>query len=184
MAKRQLPSPETLRQLLRYEPETGKLFWRERGPEWFKGGQSLGDAKKTWNKRFSGKEAFTAVCGSGYHHGTVFGSFLMAHRVSWAVYYGRWPDNEIDHINCNKLDNRICNLREATRSENQRNTRVHKDSKSGVKGVYYYPPTKRWVAKIRVNGVNTHIGYFETMELARDAYRDADKRFNGEFANG
>lgn len=114
-------TPEILRQLLRYEPETGKLFWLERGPKWFSdkpvGQQHNANA---WNAKYAGKEAFTSVGFNGYRQGSVFRQGMNLHRVAWAIHHGEWPDH-IDHINRDRLDNRICNLRSVTKAENAKN---------------------------------------------------------------
>lgn len=119
MAKKPLPSPEVLRQLLRYEPETGRLFWKERP------GTSRAD--RIFNTKFAGTEAFRSVDHLGYHQSCVsFGGQriqLRAHRVIWAIVTGEWPTADVDHINGKKTDNRLGNLRAATRSQNIANKR-------------------------------------------------------------
>ena len=135
MTKRTLPTPETLRQLLRYDPETGKLFWRERGPEWFPNAtHSREHNQGKWNSRLSGKEALSGRT-KGYATGMLLNGNYAAHRVIWAIVYGVWPEAEIDHINGVKHDNRIVNLREASRGENSRNIGLRSNNSSGYKGV-------------------------------------------------
>ena len=172
MAKRQLPSPEVLRQLLRYEPETGKLFWKERpeiGPQ--------------WNATFAGKEALISVDKDGYLNGAVLTKRLRAHRVAWAMHYGRWPDREIDHINGAKNDNRIENLREATRSENSMNIGARRNNRSGYKGVVWNKASKKWQAGASINGKNTYLGLFDNIEDAAAAYERAARPSHGQFYN-
>lgn len=118
MASKPLPSPEVLRQLLRYEPDTGKLFWLHRAADLF----PSKSAAKSWNARFAGAEALATDNGQGYLAGRINGRPLKAHRVVWAISYGEWPIGEIDHINGNPGDNRIANLRAVGRTENTRNT--------------------------------------------------------------
>lgn len=177
MTKKTIPTPEELRKLLRYEPETGKLFWLPRPEDMF----ATHLAFVMWNKRFPGKEALTAVS-HGYKNGRVNYGFYMAHRVIWAMEMGEWPRNEIDHINGNRMDNRIVNLRAATHSENQMNRGPQKNSNSGVKGVFYHSLSRKWQAQIKINGVQQHIGLFETIEGAAEAYRTAAEKLHGEFA--
>ncbi len=183
MAKRQLPSPEDLRQLLRYEPETGKLFWKERDEKWFVACRHTPRAQAiTWNKRFSGKEALAAVNSSGYRTGTIFGIMVQSHRIAWAIHYGEWPTGWLDHINGTRTDNRITNLREATGSQNGSNRGVQKDSISGIKGVRWHRRINRWQARITVQRKQMHLGYFTTSDEAAAAYAEAAAKHHGEFA--
>lgn len=105
MAERQLPSIDLLRQLLRYEPETGNLFWKERPVEMFepKGRGAQGNAN-TWNSRHAGKQAFITKH-EGYLRGAVFAINIIAHRVAWAMHYGEWPSDCIDHVNGDGTNN-------------------------------------------------------------------------------
>lgn len=171
MAKRQLPSPEVLRQLLRYEPDTGKLFWKER-PE----------GPAAWNGRFAGKEAISSPDGFGYLHGRVDYIPVRAHRVIFAMVYGYWPEAQVDHINGDRSDNRIENLRGATWSENQRNKGTQSNNKSGAKGVYWNAQRRKWHAQIKVNGDTLYLGRFARLEDARMAYQQAAKDYHGDFA--
>ena len=101
--------PEILKQLLVYNPETGKLFWRKRSVEFFEDGkQSAEHAMKRWNARYAGKESFTYIGGDGYKYGGVFGGRYPAHRVAFAVYHGAWPDDQIDHVNGVRDDKMTC----------------------------------------------------------------------------
>jgi hypothetical protein len=166
MAKRELPTPEELRNLLRYEPETGKLYWLERPLEMFSD-EWLG---KSWNTRFAGREALTADNGHGYPFGTVNYNRLKAHRVIWAMVHGEWPKGEIDHINGQRDDNRLVNLRCVTRAENARNRARMKRNTSGRTGVYWQGRCGKWVASI--NG--TYLGIFERFEDAVAARERAE----------
>lgn len=181
MGKSILPSPETLRELLRYEPETGKLYWKARPREMF---SSAGQAKR-WNTRYAGKEAFSTLNGNDYFRGHLLGRVYFAHKVAWAIYYGKWSNLEIDHINRDPLDNRIINLREATKSQNATNRGIRKDNKSGFKGVYFHRATKKWTSRIvkSTNGGQRSLGYFDTPEAAYEAYVEAAKKHHREFAN-
>src|ERR1041384_5937819 len=97
MAESQLPSIEHLRQILRYEPETGKLYWLERPVSMFVGGPYTPSRRAaSWNARCAGKEAFTYVNSAGYRTGAVDNYLLLAHRVIWALVNGYWPDR-VDH---------------------------------------------------------------------------------------
>ena len=88
----------------------------------------------------------------------------------------------IDHINRNRLDNRRCNLRYATPSQNQMNKKIPKNNTSGYRGVSFYKPNKKWRAKIKIDEKHIHIGYFESILDATKAYNKVAKELFGEFA--
>lgn len=178
MAVNALPSPKLLRKLLRYEPDSGLLFWRERSPELF----PTKRAHAMWNTRFVGKRAFITDC-HGYCQGAVFGRAYMAHRVIWAMETNAWPRAEIDHINNVRTDNRWVNLRQATRQQNGRNRPSHRNASSKYLGVSWYKPTKKWRSTIVVGRIQSHLGYFESENDAALAYDHAAERLFGEFAN-
>lgn len=177
MADKALPSIEHLRQILDYDPETGALTWKEREPETFYG---ISEAKAressmAWNGRRAGKPA-GCDNGNGYIMTRIrFGGQqvkVYAHRAAWAITHGEWP-NYIDHINGDRSDNRLCNLRSVSQSENLRNQRRQRHPKSGQFGVYPYGSGGRWTSKIRINGKSRHLGCFATKEDAAAAYRHA-----------
>lgn len=178
MATRILPTPEQLRELLRYEPDTGKLFWKERPLNSFDSAR-IG---KTWNARYADREALTYVHKSGYRQGIVLGLSLKAHRVAWALHYGMWPEADLDHVNCDKGDNRIENLRSASRPQNGWNVGRPSTNTSGYKGVTFFQQTQKWRARITVGGKVQHLGHFGTPEAAHAAYCEAAKKYHGEFA--
>jgi hypothetical protein len=173
MAKRDLPTPELLRQLLRYEPETGELFWLPRWPELFPdGGFHRRESKaRQWNARNAGKLAFTYKNPLGYFFGRVFDRSFAAHRVAFAIHHGYWPV-EVDHINRNPSDNRIENLREATRQENTINKNALGGT-SGYRGVYWHKQRQKWAAYYKINGKMHYVGLFETEEEAARARDEA-----------
>lgn len=182
MTKRILPTPEELRQLLRYEPETGKLFWKERSANMFPAGNTSSESNcQSWNKRMAGKEAFLRK-NKGYGMAEIFHMPMTAHRVIWAIWYGEYPSDEIDHINTIRDDNRISNLRIASRSENEFNTKARKGSVSGLKGAHWHGAKKRWRARISAHGKDIFLGYHDTPEAAHAAYCEAAKKYHGEFA--
>lgn len=176
MATKPIPTPDLLRQLLRYEPETGKLFWRERPPSMFQDSyRTAAGCAANWNSRWAGKEAFTCKMAVGHLQGRIgYGSYL-AHRVAWAIYYGEWPKGEIDHINHDPADNRIENLRDVSHAENHRNQSLRQNNSSGVAGVARVRDV--WYARIKRGGKLTHLGYFERFEDAVAARKDAEVMF-------
>lgn len=111
-----------------------------------------------------------------YQHVEVCGRVVYAHRAAWAMHYGEWPKGQIDHRDGDGMNNRIDNLRDATHSENQRNQRVHKKSKTGVRGVSFHTPSGKWQASIWIGGgVRLFLGRFTTIELAAAARREAER---------
>lgn len=105
----------------------------------------------------------------------------LVHRVIWLWVNGTMPKEQIDHINLDRADNRIENLREATWSQNMANRRAHKDNQSGMKGAYFSTQSKKWVARI-YHGRNYHLGSYDTPEQAHSAYCDAAKTIFRDFA--
>lgn len=174
MATKLLPTPEQLRQLLRYEPDTGKIFWRERTPDLFRDGarKSARTACKQWNTRHAGKEALACIDANGYRHGTALSISMAAHRVIWAIHYGEWPQDEIDHKDGDRSNNRIGNLRAATSALNKMNRALRRDNKTGTPGITWHHREKRWRARI---GSHKSLGYFLTKDEAVAARRKAER---------
>ena len=164
MADQALPSPEVLRQLLRYVPETGQLFWLPRGAEWFKTNANVA----LFQRRFEGRPALTCLNEDGYRTGIVLGFGVRAHAVAWAIHYGFWPIDELDHIDGNPLNNSILNLRLANRAIQNRNLSVRKDNTSGILGVSQCA-SGRWRARIRIGGKEVLLGRFATKAEAEAA---------------
>ena len=161
MTNKTPPSPDVLRELMHYECITGKLFWRERDVSLFSDGTySAERARNIWNGRYVGEEAFTAKTSDGYLHGSIFGQMHRTHRVIWAIHHGSWPDGEIDHINHDRTDNRIINLREVTSQENSRNQSIYASNTSGQTGVSWHKRDNKWVAHIFFDGKKRHLGLF------------------------
>lgn len=169
MATRSDITPELCRQLLRYEPDTGRLFWRARSFDRFPDIRSA----KIWNTRFANKEAFTARS-KGYNIGTIDYVMVKAHRVAWAIYHGEWPE-VIDHINGDPGDNRIGNLRSVSQAENMTNLSMRANNSSGVVGVYLSDGS--WVAEIKIQGRRKYLGSFKSIEDAASARKAAELEF-------
>lgn len=104
-----------------------------------------------------------------------------AHRLAWLYVYGKFPDNFIDHINLDKSDNRISNLREATNKQNNYNVGISKRNTSGFKGVNYNKRICKWVAQASINNKNKYLGAFDTAEQASMAYLNFIKPIHGEY---
>lgn len=165
MAKFTIPTPEQIRQLVSYEPETGLLFWKPRDTSWFNGKLR---PTNVWNTRYAGKQALSYISTYGYYCGAVLNYQLLAHRVVWAWHYGEWPILEIDHINRNRLDNRIENLRDVSHSENERNKSLSIRSKTGETGVYR-TRSGRYSANYVSHLKKLQIGTYATIAEAAEA---------------
>jgi hypothetical protein len=110
----------------------------------------------------------------------VVGKHWQIGRLVWFYVTGTIPKLEVDHVNRNFLDNRIENLRLATRSQNAANRPAASNSKTGVKGVY--PERNKWRAEVQVGGKKIVLGVFPTIAEASAAYRNAAIKYHGEFA--
>ena len=175
MAAKALPEQSVLLQLLRYEPETGKLFWLPRGPEWFSDGkQASSQNAAIFNGKYSGTEAITAFDAHGYRVGNILCRQHRAHRAIWAMSYGEWP-NFIDHINGVRSDNRLENLRSVSKSENSQNMCRRSDNITGVTGVCWHAAAQKWVSSICAGGVSKHLGLFSEFSDAVDARKKAEE---------
>jgi hypothetical protein len=154
---------ERLRELLTYYPESGD-FVRNVAASYTRPGTIAG-----WLTEY------------GYIRIRIDGENYLAHRLAFFYTHGDWPSDEIDHINGNRADNRISNLRLAATAQNAQNRRRRRDNKSGLKGVR--SNGEKWRASIRQNGRRHHLGYFDTAALAHAAYHEAAQKLFGEFAN-
>lgn len=161
---------EELPRLLRYEPETGLLFWRERLSSDF----SLSRIHKMWNTRYADQEAFTASDGLGYKRGAINNNSLLAHRVVFALHHGHWP-SEVDHINGDSADNRLENLREVSHVENLRNCKKSRSNTSGIVGVCWDNAAEKWLAQIGVDNRRVCLGRFATFKAAAAARKQAER---------
>lgn len=166
-----LPPVDHLLLLLRYDPETGFLFWRERSATSFRK-QSHCDY---WNRRHADQRAFATVLPVGYLTGRINKRRYLAHRVIWKMFYGTDPVNQIDHIDQDKANNRIGNLRDVTHLENSQNKPMQPNNRSGVAGVYSPKGSDKWLARIKQSGRWKHLGTFETYEDAVSARRIAEQ---------
>lgn len=146
-----------------YSPTTGDFKWLQAGPG-----------------RRPGLSAGRQI-GRGYVMIQYGGKRVPAHRLAWRIMTGKWPEQEIDHINRDKGDNRFENLREADRWENARNIAKKRNNTSGHKGVSWDNRRRVWIASIMHDRKAKHLGSFSTREEAYSAYVAAAKKFHGEF---
>lgn len=151
--------------LLHYDPETGHFTWKNAG--------------NVQNKRLGMSAGWSNS--AGYRVITIENRRVFAHRLAWLYVYGEYPHLMVDHIDGNKSNNAISNLRLATRSQNAVNTHKNRSNKLGIKGVNI--AYGRYRAQIGVNGKKYCLGHFATPEEAKAAYEEAAKLHFGEFAN-
>lgn len=140
---------DELRQWVSYDPETGIV-------------------KRIGRPRVRHGKMVATAHSHGYVFGTVGRTKCFMHRIAWALMTGKWPDNQIDHINGDRSDNRWCNLREANQKQNSANMKMRSSNKSGYKGVS--PSKGRWAAFIHVDGKTKYLGRYVSPELAHKAY--------------
>lgn len=155
-------TPERLREVLRYEPETGIFYWKIRTSNRVKLGAEAGS-------RVDADRAYIRIA--------VDGVLYYAHRLAWFYVYGEWPSKDVDHINGDKADNRISNLRDVARSTNMENWRnVVRNTKAGLLGVTR--DKTKYVAAIHCAGKAKRLGSFDTPEEAHKAYLDAKRKLH------
>lgn len=163
-------SLEQLREELHYDEVDGCLYWKHDRP-----GPERIDADGVSNRAGSTRK-------DGYLGISALGFKYLVHRLVWFYVKGVWPNDRIDHINGDRTDNRIENLREASAAQNSRNARLRSDNTSGYKGVSFDKTRKKWVARIIVNYRQNVLGYFDSMEDAIAAYGRASTEHHGDFA--
>lgn len=163
---------EYVKSRLCYDPKSGELRWKAK--------TDSSNRSVAWNKKYEGK---IAGCGlSGRRVINICGRPYEASRIIWLIVHGTWPAQDIDHANRNPLDNRLENLRLATRSQNCANKGARSDNSSGFKGVSYHKQSGKWRAKIKHFGVENSLGLYDSPAEAGDAYRVAAQQIHGKFA--
>ena len=145
-------------ELFRYDPETGELYHR----------------------RAKGRAAAGSEAGSVYGHGyrivSADGVRYSAGPLIWLMMTGAWPKGEIDHFNRLRDDNRWSNLRDLAHVKNMHNTGPSRVNSSGATGVTWHKNKQKWIAHIRVNGTQMHLGYFDLFEEAVAVRRAAKEK--------
>jgi hypothetical protein len=151
---------EKLKSLIRYEPKTGNFYWSVNRPNGSKAGDMAG-----------------SVDSCGYIVIGIMGNVYLAHRLAWLYMTGEWPLSFIDHVNTNRNDNKWENLRLADKVLNGQNIRKpRKHNKTGFLGVHIQKG--KFKAQIKVDKKPMHLGYFDTAELAHQAYLDAKRKYH------
>lgn len=162
----------TLKALLTYDAATGEFVWRKRE------GDSIGNRR--WNPRFAGRAAGRVR--HGYIVIRIGDKEYAAHRLAWLFCFGEFPSGELDHIDGNPSNNRVANLRPATRSQQIANTRRSVRNSSGFKGVRWSSEKRRWQATIVCDRKFRHLGYYESPRAAHEAYVQAAQALFGAYA--
>jgi hypothetical protein len=163
----EMPDLSVIASQLNYDHETGLFTWKinKKGPA--KAGHRAG-----------------AVHSRGYITIRINGHDYLAHRLAWFIQYGTLNEyDQIDHINLDRKDNRIVNLRKATHAENCRNTKVRSHSFSKLKGAHYHKVRKKYRARITIDKKQIWLGYFNTAEEAHAAYKEASLKLHGNFSS-
>lgn len=155
---------EELKEFLSYDRDTGIFVWIKPSGNRVRSGDIAGNFDNLYIK----------ICISGRRY--------RAHHLAWLYEYGEFP-KLIDHINGNKTDNRIENLRLATTSQNAMNSKMFSNNTSGVKGVNWIASRNRWRVQIKRDGITYFGGRFKTIEEAEVAARNLRDRLHGEFSN-
>ena len=147
--------------LLTYDKETGIIRWKDKRKD------ALSKFSAGW------------VAGNGYIRMKVDGVFYAAHRVAWLLEHKKWPNNLIDHINQNKADNRLENLRDVTHKQNLENVGQYR--KVWKKGSIFHKSSGLWHAVLGENYKSISLGYFKTQIEAQDAYINAKREIHSCF---
>lgn len=176
-----LPDQATLKRLFVYDADTGLFTFLPRGREMFAHCSEPDGVCASWNKRRAHQPALNSKKNTGYVCGLVDGVIYQAHRVAWKIVHGTEPEF-IDHINGDKSDNRIENLRSVSHSHNMRNQRRKYRGRSGVVGVSQLAGSGNWQARIGVNDGSSDkrvsLGTFPTKEEAVAARKAAEARLS------
>lgn len=153
---------EELKMLFDYK--NGELLWKVE-----RGGSKIGDIAGSINK-------------TGYRYICVNRKKFKAHRLIFLYHHGYLPEM-IDHLDQNRLNNRVDNLRECTRAQNAFNSKIRKDNTSGIKGICWSKSNKKWMAQITVDRKYKYLGHFEDIDEAEKVIASARLRYHKSFAS-
>lgn len=173
-----LPTASYLHERLDCDYSTGKLFWKSHGKS------------PQWDARWAGREAFTTIGKNGYAFGRLDWRGYLAHRIIWTMHTGEWPDQQIDHINGIRADNRVVNLRSVSQVQNSQNSAIPSHNTSGHIGVSWAAKPGLWEAHIglrvpeyKTKGGNLRrskkkfLGHFRSLQDAVDARAEASRLY-------
>lgn len=184
MAKEKL-SHEYILSILDYNKDTGVFVWRARTPDMFRDGKGRYTKEnncKAWNKRYAGKIAGHVVKQNNRTQIRIHNVLYCLNIIAWFYVHGVWPDVDVDHKDRKPDNNSIENLRLATNSQNGANKTKYNNNSTGYKGVSFHKTNKRFAARIKKDGKQIHLGYFDTAEEAHEAYCKAARELFGAFS--
>lgn len=154
-----------LKEILEYNPETGDFYWKI-SP---KHGVNVGDK--------AGSQHI------GYTRLTIKRKKYLTHRLAWLYVYGEFPKGDIDHIDNDRANCRINNLRIANKSTNGYNRKKQANNTSGIKGVIWCKASNKWSVRIGVNKKKIYFGVWDDLEFAELVAQEARAKYHGEYAN-
>lgn len=165
-----------LKDLLRLDEHSGRLYWLPRSPHHFAASKRISSETrgKQWNRLYACKEAFFTADTNGYLHGFLKNTILSTARVVFAMHTGSWPQQHIDHINGIKTDNRPINLRDVSRANNMRNRALSSNSTTGINGVSFH--AGKYDAYVTDDGKKRHLGRFDDISSAVATRHNAEKQ--------
>lgn len=156
---------ERLKEKLHYDEDSGLFYWN--------------NVPK--HSRYKGLAG--CLSSGGYRIVTIDKVIYFCHRLVWLYVFGEFPENQIDHIDNDKLNNKLSNLRESTHKQNQRNRQKPRNNKSGFKGVTLDPKTGKYRGCVYSDKFNHYCGSHATAELANEAVKLKRIELHGEFYN-
>ncbi len=162
-----LPSRQCLINLISYDELTGKLTWKVKPNGRVELGSEVGHRRK-----------------DGYLSTKIKRKNYLVHRLIWRIAYGEDPECDIDHINGDRSDNRLKNLRLATRQQNLRNSANLKNNTTGYKGVFFHSQSGKFRARIIISGKRIHLGSFDSKHEAAIIRHFAETKYFGEYFRG
>jgi hypothetical protein len=164
-SEKSIENPEKIKELLKYDPDTGIFTW-------------IAKTAPRANRRKIGSEA-GSIDKNGYIIISIFGVRILAHRLAWYFVHNKFPNHNVDHINGNRNDNKIENLRDVPQAINSQNSRVPRaNNKSGYLGVHFSKVSNKWTSQITINRKCKSLGFFETPEAAYTAYLEAKRKIH------
>ena len=154
-----------LKEILEYNENTGKFFWK---------------IKPMYNVNIGDKAGNNH---NGYTRLTINGKKYLTHRLAWLYVYGEFPKGDLDHIDNDRGNCRINNLRIANKSTNGFNRKKQANNTSGIKGVIWSKASNKWMVKIGVNKKKLYFGVWNDLEFAELVAQEARAKYHGEYAN-